>query len=303
VQTVVDLFARALGTMISRHGKPYADNTLVTYRGEIAAFAAWAGERTLDDLDRDTVLAHLAEMRAAGYAPTYIQTRDKVLRVFLDWCVEHKMLAEHPLSRVPRATAADPPVVTLSDAEVGRLLDVCPNDTWLGVRAQAMIHVLWRCGLRAWELCNLTPEDYDRERRHLRVRGVKSIAARRTVGVPDDAALAVDDWLVRGLGTNTEGTTLFPSERGGPLTRQALTHHIQRLGKRAGLTGVHPHQLRHTFACNFLRAGGDLYLLSRLLGHSTLQMTTKYLRAIQAEEAADMHRELRLPRGGRVRQR
>lgn len=169
--------------------------------------------------------------------------------------------------------------------------------------------MLWRCGLRATELCNLEIEDYDRARGHLRVRGLrprdrqgrlderaearegkKTAAARRTVGVPDDARAALEDWLVRARGL--EPGRLFPGERGDGLRREALTVMLARLAGRAGVAGVHPHRLRHTFACNMLRDGLDMYDLSRLLGHSTLAMTSKYLRAVQAEEVADRHVEV-----------
>lgn len=313
------LWVRHLPLARHRRGDHYADRTIRTYSQEIAAFAAWCGELPLDALTEDVVLRHEAELRDAGRAASYIATRDKVVRLFLGWCRERGMLAVDPLAAVPRARAEDPPVEALSDADVHRLLAACPitgsDATWAGLRQYAIVYVLWRCGLRASELCGLEIEDYDRHKGHLRVRGrrprdafgrldersesregKKSAAARRTVGVPDDARAALEDWLVRARGM--EPGRLFPGERGDDLRREALTVMLARLARRAGVTGVHPHRLRHTFALNYLRADGDLYTLARLLGHSTLQMTTKYLRALQAEEAADRHVQVMRRRWG-----
>jgi hypothetical protein len=81
------------------------------------------------------------------------------------------------------------------------------------------------------------------------------------VGVPDDARLALDDWLLVSRGT--PAGPLFPSERGGHLTYAGLSQMLGRLEERSGMGDVHAHRFRHTFAIGFLRAGGDIYTLSR----------------------------------------
>jgi integrase len=140
--------------------------------------------------------------------------------------------------------------------------------------------------LRASELVALDLADYDVAERRLQVRHGKGNKPRR-LGVPADAAAAIDDFILMARGD--EAGPLFPSERGGRLGRTPLQKVVHRLGVRAGVAGVHPHRFRHTFACDFLRAGGDSAILMRLLGHSSLAMTMRYLRAIQEEEAAAEH--------------
>jgi integrase len=157
-----------------------------------------------------------------------------------------------------------------------------------------IVVVLWRTGLRASELCALELADYDAQRARLTVRHGKGDKY-RVVGVPDDARLALDDWLLVSRGT--PAGPLFPSERGGHLTYAGLSQMLGRLKERSGAGDVHAHRFRHTFAIGFLRAGGDIYTLSRLLGHSTLAMTSKYLRALKAEEAADDHVRILRRRG------
>ena len=65
---------------------------------------------------------------------------------------------------------------------------------------------------------------------------------------------------------------------------------IKRLGQRAKVK-VHPHKLRHTFSVSFLRAGGDVFSLQYMLGHSTLQMTQRYVQSLNADDAINAHRK------------
>ena len=65
---------------------------------------------------------------------------------------------------------------------------------------------------------------------------------------------------------------------------------IKRLGDKAKVK-VRPHKLRHTFAISFLRAGGDVFSLQYLLGHSTLSMTQRYLQSLNANDAANAHKK------------
>ncbi len=73
-----------------------------------------------------------------------------------------------------------------------------------------------------------------------------------------------------------ESNRLFLNRCGEPLEIIGMKILIRRLGDKAKVK-VHPHKLRHTFAISFLRAGGDAFSLQYLLGHSTLQMTQRYL--------------------------
>ena len=65
---------------------------------------------------------------------------------------------------------------------------------------------------------------------------------------------------------------------------------LTRLGDKVGVPHCHPHRFRHTFAIEFLRAGGDVFSLQRLLGHSTLDMVKNYV-AIAQVDVRNAHRK------------
>jgi site-specific recombinase XerD len=79
------------------------------------------------------------------------------------------------------------------------------------------------------------------------------------------------------------GETAFVNQDNQPLKRRRLLENIQYVGKKAGVVDVTIHRFRHTFAINYLRNGGDVYTLQRILGHTTLSMVKRYLAIAQAD--------------------
>ena len=77
--------------------------------------------------------------------------------------------------------------------------------------------------------------------------------------------------------------TLFPSNRGGKLTKDTIQKIVQNSAKRAGIKKrVYPHLLRHSFATHLLEQGTDLRMIQKLLGHSDIKTTQIYTQISQA---------------------
>ena len=139
-------------------------------------------------------------------------------------------------------------------------------------------------GLRREELFGLTVAAIDLDRREIRLDVTKSGAPRR-VPLSDAAIKTIEDLLNQTARSKTP--YLFAKEDG---TRYAnLKKGFSAACRRAKITGLRWHDLRHTFASWFVQSGGDLYHLSRILGHSTVQMTTRYSHL----RTDDLHAELR----------
>lgn len=84
---------------------------------------------------------------------------------------------------------------------------------------------------------------------------------------------------------------MFLNRYGKPLTDSGIAQAIADIGKRAGLSGVRvsPHTFRHTFARMYLDNGGDVYKLSRPLGHSEIGTTEEYLKNFKSRDARKEH--------------
>ena len=89
---------------------------------------------------------------------------------------------------------------------------------------------------------------------------------------------------------------VFATNQKTPVSLRNIERDMKAVGKRVGITGVRfsPHTLRHSFAVNYLRRGGNLAYLQRILGHSSISVTERYLRSIGIEDLKDVHSGLSL---------
>jgi integrase/recombinase XerD len=156
-----------------------------------------------------------------------------------------------------------------------------------GNRDQAIILTLLDTGLRATELCSLTVEDVDLKTGKVNIRHGIGGGAKGGKGRVTYLGKVARKSVWRYLATREDGSDpkapLFISAGVRPFTRDSLRILIRRLGERAGLTHVHPHKFRHTFAILSLRSGGDVFTLQSLLGHGSLDMVRHYAQIAEVD--------------------
>lgn len=160
-------------------------------------------------------------------------------------------------------------------------------------RDVAIILTLLDTGLRVSELCSLTVRDYQQETGRLFVRQGKG-GKSRYVFAGARAQRAIWRYLLERKGVRP-ADLLFASKTENALERNNLRHTLNVIGENAGVQDVHPHRFRHTFAVEFLRNGGNVFELKRILGHEKLATVEIYLelasvdiqRAQQANSPAD----------------
>lgn len=149
------------------------------------------------------------------------------------------------------------------------------------LRDVAIIYTLIDSGLRASELCALTVKDYDQRRGRLHVRHGKGDKA-RFIPLGNTAKASIDDYLGNRKKTKP-ADPLFATRTGTHLDRNNLGNLLEKIGVAAGVRGCNPHRFRHTFAINFLRNGGNAFVLQELLGHASLEMVQRYVRIAERD--------------------
>ncbi len=154
------------------------------------------------------------------------------------------------------------------------------SPAWTALRDQALLTLLWGCGLRISEALALRGSDLPLpDTLRITGKGGKTRAAPVMPEVRD----VVDAYVVALPSPVGADAPLFRAVRGGPLTPRHAQATVQRLRGRLGLSDrTTPHALRHAFATHLLGAGADLRSIQELLGHASLSTTQRYT-AVDAE--------------------
>lgn len=260
-------------------------HTQRAYLGDLASFfdhAAQEGASTLQDLELGTFRRWLGAQSQAGVARATIARRSATARAFTSWALREERLETDPALRLkaPKRDRSLPGV--LQSAQVNRLMtglaEAAVDGGPMAVRDRAIVELLYATGIRVGELTGLDIDDFDPDRRTLRVIGKGDKERTVPYGVP--AALAVDDWLRRGrprVVGSSSGPALFLGLRGGRVDQRQVRSLVNKLFEALGDTSASgPHALRHTAATHLLDGGADLRAVQEILGHSSLATTQIY---------------------------
>jgi site-specific recombinase XerD len=186
------------------------------------------------------------------------------------------------------------PAEVLTPDEVAAVISRCSPRAPTGIRNRALLTLLYRSGLRVSEALALRPGDVSLAAHTVRVLHGKGGKA-TTRGFHPSATDALARWTDTRKALGIRGGPLFCTLQGGPVSDQYVRNLLHRLGARAGIDKrVHPHGLRHTFAVELENAGTPVTVISKLLGHSSTAVTSRYLdhltnaQAVTALEAAEL---------------
>jgi len=240
--------------------------TIVYYK---CAFKAWQKHGNGDPK------TWIVNMRQAGISPVSCNTYICALNAYWKWAGE-----SHHLKYLKEEEKV---LATLSADQVQRIIRFKPKGCNLS-RAHLLALLLLDTGLRFAEALNLRWENIDLE--NLLVKVVGKGGKHRAVPISFEGRKALFKWKQQ-----SRFDHVFATRNGTLPTQRNVGRDFALLGERAGIQGVRfsPHTFRHTFAVSYLRAGGNVLYLQRILGHSTLEMTSRYTRSLGTEDLQAVH--------------
>jgi len=258
-----------------------SENTLASYQSDLRHCARWlqadAGFGLLR-ARRDQLLGYLAAGVDAGVQPRTSARRLSTLRQFFQWGVREQLFSTDPTARIEAPRLGRPLPKSLSETEVDALLDAPDIGCAEGLRDRAMLEVLYATGLRVSELVGLQPDQLSLTQGLVRVVGKGG--KERLVPLGEEAVNWVGRFLTAARSELLGGRpcdALFPTRRGGGMTRQAFWYRIKKHALTAGIPQtLSPHTVRHAFATHLVNHGADLRVVQLLLGHSSLSTTQIY---------------------------
>lgn len=276
-------------------------DTFEFYRIYLGQFAEWCTTNRLTELSQINA-GHVQQFANAnpkhGQRTRHHKTR--IVKTFLQWCSEDEDMGVRSkvVSRVEMPVVEHSSIDLFTEEDIKKLFAACLQMKQ-PKRNLAIVHLLLDTGLRASEVCydgerpeettGLLMEGLVLDRRggdgHF-VRVIGKGRKPRQVGLGQQTALAIKRYLNHERGYSPS-PYVFLSSHGDdePLSVRMLQQFLGELGELAGVEGVHAHRFRHTFAVEQLLSGTSDMVLMRLLGHSTLESTKLYTRAMTEQQA------------------
>ena len=181
------------------------------------------------------------------------------------------------------------PVPVLSVGQLRALIGACKGTTFDARRDEAIIRLFTDTGMRLGEMAGLRAGDIDLS---LGVAVVLGKGKRyRTVPYGDNTAAALDRYRRQRIRHPRASSSAWWLGARGDLGESGIGQMLKRRAEMAGLPAIHPHMFRHSFAHQWLAAGGNEGDLQRIAGWSSPQMLQRYGRSAADERARDAYRK------------
>jgi len=276
-----------------------SDNTISAYKTDLKLFSKWikGRDKQLLNCESSDISSYLAYRLGQGISARSSARFLSSLKRFYIYYVREGRVLEDPAAVIDAPKLGRSLPSTLSEEDVESLLEAPDILTAIGYRDRAMLELLYASGLRVSELVGLKLSEINFRQGLVRVTGKGD--KDRLVPIGEEALVWLQDfiecWRLDILGER-QTDSVFPTNRGTGMTRQAFWYLIKRYAVKAGITkSLSPHSLRHAFATHLLNHGADLRVVQLLLGHSDLSTTQIYTH-IAKERLKDVHEKFH-PRG------
>ena len=257
-------------------------NTVASYCSDVAAFVAVLEEESSSKavdfrkVDSAAVVSYLSER--AGKVSKRSQARQlSALRSFFDWLILEGERNDNPCDMVdsPKLGRYLPEV--LSVEEVTKIIEGVDTGGWQGVRDRAILEILYGCGLRVSEVCDLKISNVYTTENFVRVIGKGN--KERLVPMGAAAVDAFQEWISERpeAAAPAYDDFAFINRFGKPLSRVSVFNMVKKSALLAGVDKeISPHTFRHSFATHLIENGADLRVVQEMLGHESILTTEIY---------------------------
>ena len=283
--------------------KNLARKTLKSYEQSLKLFERWAYDNKIDNVDKITatvITKYIHSLQTRGkyevvgnetsrcsnfpenrtdlgkpISTTTINNYIRNLKAFCSYCYELDLIKENPMKKIKQLPNKRTPKNFITDEQYNTLLRAMNLDIFPERRDFVIINLLFDTGMRITECLLIQVKDIDLTKRCIFLPAEHTKGKQnRYVFYSSEMAKIIRQWL-KFKDLYTESDFLFSTSRGNKLKNTYFESNFRKYIKRVGLENITPHCLRNNFAKRFLMAGGNIYVLSKILGHSSVVVTEK----------------------------
>lgn len=254
--------------------KNLSPSTMKCYAERLAYLVRYAAsvDKELEDLNNRDLQFYIMQTIDSVSAAT-VNGRIRVFKVFYKHLSEEGLIDADPMRKIRLIRTEQRVKPVLSVEEMSRVLAQFNRKTFCGARDYCMILLTYDSMLRLTELLTLNLGGIDLHAKLVKVFGKGR--KERCAPFSDKTAKAIHTYLTR-FRRDVTGELLFPMSNGKQITARRGHRIFSNAGKKADLY-VHPHLVRHSSASQFIRMGGSPAVLQKILGHSSLAITQRYV--------------------------
>lgn len=258
--------------------KHLSDNTIESYMRDLAQFAHYI-LRMYDvppkKVEPEMISNYMSRLYELGREKSSQARALSGIKSFFNYLLLEEIIDSSPAELIEAPKSSRPLPDTLSTEEIDRLIGSIEDSTTKGLRDRAILEVLYSCGLRVSELCDLKLGDLFFGEGYIRVIGKGD--KQRLVPMSSIARSRIQLYMDVRSKERRKEEILFLNNRGKKLTRVMIFTIIKQAAQRAGIEKkISPHTFRHSFATHLLEGGANIRQVQELLGHENILTTEIY---------------------------
>lgn len=298
------------------------EKTMSSYEQTLHLFGRWCADElkiyTVDKITENVVRKYIDDLQTRGKYTFYVNDLSKKknypdrrrdyrkpvsvttinnyirnIRVFFNWLEREYIIRKNPMKRIRQLKYNRQAKVFLSDEDLKKLLSKFDKSYFTEHRDYVMIMLMLDSGMRLGECSTLLVTDLELARKRINLRAEETKGRKdRTVYFSPKTESVLRRWL-QFKDRYVESDYLFPvKEHGGAISVGNFETNFKRYINRAGLDEDYcPHCLRNNFAKRCLMNGMDIFTLSKILGHSSVEVTEQaYLDLTDDDISKQYHR-------------
>ena len=267
--------------------KNHSSNTIDSYLLDIKSFEKYLIKRKIsfkETVNRpDVIKKYFRYLSRSKISPRSIKRKFSSLSSYFLYLIDRKVIKKNPLNGIYTPKLIKKLPVILSVDEIKKIFKQSENtdNELLGLRDRCIIELLYSCGLRVSELCELKINNIQFDANVIRFFGKGN--KERIIPLTFYAKEWLEKYLYQSRQILSNRKTsdqkyVFLSNNGKRLTRAAEWQSIKKYVNAAGITkSVSPHTFRHSFATHLIDGGANLIEIQKLLGHSDISTTEIYV--------------------------
>lgn len=225
-------------------------------------------QKNYTDMTVSDLRYFLAYEKSRGVSNRTLENTRVQISAFFTWLLDEELIGKNPCRSIAPIKYTKEVKLPFSTVEIDSIRSACKTK-----KERAIVEFLLSSGVRVSELCTIRISDVNFDTLAVIVREGKG-SKQRTVYINDLTSKHLIEYLSK---RNVTGDYLFYNKAKQPLNPGGVRHILKTIEERAGITNVHPHRFRRTFATGLANRGMEIQEIGKLLGHSNLNTTLTYV--------------------------